>query len=94
MLHQCEGVCSSLDSSQEVQVAEGNIYKTSHSHHDNCVLSKQGGLNEVSFPLILDPVDSSFSGVDGLDPDGGTYKRKSERLTCFLETFQCQQNGH
>jgi len=73
--HKHQGICSSVDSSAEVQVAGGNLDKASLEQHLSSELPQSRGFNEIDSHVVLDSIDSSFSGFKELDSVGRAYKR-------------------
>jgi len=62
-------------------VEQGYLDKASCRQHLSCELPESGRFNEVDFNVVLDPVDSSFSGFEELDSVCRSYKRRAECLS-------------
>ena len=91
--HQSQGVHCSLDSSAEMQVGGEYLNKASLGQHFSSELHQSRGLNEIDTALVLDPIDSSFSGFEELDSVGRAYKRRAERLGRFIVQKSASSGG-
>jgi len=70
-----------VDRTPELPVEKGYLDKASRRQHLSRELPKSGRFDKIDSNVVVDPIDSSFSGFEELDSVCGAYKRRAECLS-------------